>query len=164
MGPPPQHVAAALKTLKTSLKTRLVGAMKSGGPVAALSACKADAGTLTAAAQTAGVKLGRTSHRLRNPANAPPAWAKELVDEAAKRRRDKVPARMTVDRGDGKRGYLEMIGMGGVCTACHGPAADLDPKVSAALAKHYPDDAATGFNTGDVRGWFWAEFSMTKKK
>ena len=29
--------------------------------------------------------------------------------------------------------------------------------VSAILKQSYPDDQATGFATGDIRGWVWAE-------
>jgi hypothetical protein len=41
--------------------------------------------------------------------------------------------------------------------ACHGPSDSLAPDVADALALHYPDDRATGFTEGDLRGWFWVE-------
>ena len=30
--------------------------------------------------------------------------------------------------------------------------------VKVALDEQYPDDQATGFNVGELRGWFWVEF------
>jgi hypothetical protein len=48
------------------------------------------------------------------------------------------------------------------CTRCHGPRQALEPKVLEVLAKRYPRDAATGFEKGDRRGWFWVE--VPKKK
>jgi hypothetical protein len=30
-------------------------------------------------------------------------------------------------------------------------------EVKQTLAKEYPDDQATGFEEGDLRGWFWIE-------
>ncbi|MEM1451902.1 MAG: hypothetical protein AAF726_11860 [Planctomycetota bacterium] len=32
-----------------------------------------------------------------------------------------------------------------------------DDGVGKALARAYPDDLATGYTEGDVRGWFWVE-------
>ena len=43
------------------------------------------------------------------------------------------------------------------CTMCHGPAAAIADEVRAEIAASYPDDRATGFATGDLRGWFWVE-------
>jgi len=28
------------------------------------------------------------------------------------------------------------------------------------LSTHYPDDAATGYQAGDLRGWFWVEVPL----
>ena len=42
-----------------------------------------------------------------------------------------------------------------VCLACHGKA--LSPETTTALRRHYPDDAATGFDAGDLRGALWVE-------
>ncbi|MDT4883752.1 hypothetical protein FQZ97_1198250 [compost metagenome] len=41
------------------------------------------------------------------------------------------------------------------CLACHGT--QMAPQVRAAIAAHYPDDAATGFAVGDLRGGLWVE-------
>ena len=40
---------------------------------------------------------------------------------------------------------------------CRGSAGEIDEEVLAALAENYPDDQATGFIEGDLRGWFWVE-------
>jgi hypothetical protein len=39
-----------------------------------------------------------------------------------------------------------------VCTTCHG--ATVAPDVAAAIAARYPEDRATGFSPGDLRGAF----------
>jgi hypothetical protein len=39
-----------------------------------------------------------------------------------------------------------------MCVACHGPADRLDPDVQAILLERYPDDQATGYEPGDLRG------------
>jgi hypothetical protein len=40
---------------------------------------------------------------------------------------------------------------------CHGPKEQLIPEVKEQLAKLYPEDSATGFSEGELRGWFWVE-------
>jgi hypothetical protein len=39
-----------------------------------------------------------------------------------------------------------------MCLTCHGEKAKIPPAVRAVLAREYPDDHATGFSVGDVRG------------
>ena len=39
----------------------------------------------------------------------------------------------------------------------HGADQDLDPAVKAAISARYPEDRATNFAAGDLRGWFWVE-------
>ena len=48
--------------------------------------------------------------------------------------------------------YMKAIPTGEVCVACHG--SELSPEVTAALAELYPQDQATGFQPGDIRGAF----------
>jgi hypothetical protein len=43
------------------------------------------------------------------------------------------------------------------CVICHGPKEQIADDVKQQLAQQYPDDQATGFNDGDLRGWFWVE-------
>ena len=56
--------------LLTGFKLQLQGALKAGladGPVAAIAACSVEAPKIAAAASRNGVRVGRASHRLRNP-------------------------------------------------------------------------------------------------
>ncbi|MFB6262906.1 MAG: DUF3365 domain-containing protein, partial [Bradymonadaceae bacterium] len=77
-------------------------------------------------------------------------WAEEAV--ARKK------AREYVYRGPERQiGYLKPIELKGLCVNCHGTRDKLAPGVSEKLAKYYPEDRATGFEVGDLRGWFWVE-------
>ena len=40
---------------------------------------------------------------------------------------------------------------------CHGPREEISEEVIAKLDEYYPEDAATGFAEGDLRGWIWVE-------
>ena len=53
-------------------------------------------------------------------------------------------------------GYMEPIIVKPLCLHCHGKS--LSPAVKSELKESYPQDKATGFSVGDLRGFFWAEF------
>lgn len=161
VSPPPPQVQATLDALKKQLGGALKTAMAQGGPVAAVSACNLRAPGITEQVARPGLRVGRTSHRLRNPKNAAPAWAAEAVATLPEKRLDKVPAQQVFDLPDGKQGYLEVILTGDLCLSCHGPSSELDAGLKAKLAELYPNDAATGFAKGDLRGFFWAEYDAT---
>jgi hypothetical protein len=98
---------------------------------------------------------GRTSDRLRNPTNAPRAWAVDLVKANAGRQARDVDG-FAVDLGN-KIGVLRPIAQRPLCANCHGPADRLSPAVRAELSERYPADKALGFTEGEIRGWFWVE-------
>ena len=102
-----------------------------------------------------GIELGRTSDRLRDPANAPRPWAAAIVAQHAGRRVDDVDG-FVVDLGD-RIGVLRPVIERPGCSACHGPREKLDPRVRAEIDARYPLDRAVGYRDGDLRGWFWVE-------
>jgi hypothetical protein len=48
------------------------------GPVEAIGACRVQAPEIAKALSKDGINLGRSSHRLRNPANSPPEWVSPI--------------------------------------------------------------------------------------
>jgi hypothetical protein len=40
---------------------------------------------------------------------------------------------------------------------CHGTKDEIPEEMHVAIARAYPNDQATGFHIGDLRGWFWIE-------
>ena len=48
--------------------------------------------------------------------------------------------------------YMKAIPVGEVCLACHGSS--LDPELKATIDGGYPEDRATGFALGELRGAF----------
>jgi hypothetical protein len=151
-----QRAEAAARDFQQALQGRLAAAISQGGPPAAVDACAADAPRIEAeAAATAGVKLGRTSDRLRNPKNAPPAWARTFVQLSAGEKASAVTG-VAVDLG-GFLGVLLPIAVKPTCLGCHGAPASMSPKVIEALARRYPGDRAVGYADGDFRGYLWVE-------
>jgi hypothetical protein len=142
---------AAKDLLFTKLSTRLMDALSTSGPARAIGICQVEAKSIaTEVGKEAGVEIGRTGVRLRNTSNQPPAWAKELV---AARTNEPVFAELS----NGHAAALLPIKLQPQCLMCHGPKEQLIPEVKEQLAKLYPEDSATGFSEGELRGWFWVE-------
>jgi hypothetical protein len=146
--------AELLAPLKANLKQALMGGMKEG-PVKAISACKDQAPAITNALSIDGIEMGRASHRLRNPANVAPDWADNILQAYLQEGSDRTPT--VVQLPDDRLGYAEPIMLQAMCLACHGEV--LSSEVASRIEAAYPDDQATGFVVGDLRGVYWVEFS-----
>lgn len=141
---------AASAALMEKLKGRLTEVVSNDGLAAAITVCKDDAPRLAReVSEEHGLSIGRTSHRLRNPANKLPAWAESLAAD----RVDKP----TYLANEGRLAAFMPIPTGPLCLNCHGTKDGIPADVLAALDEKYPDDQATGFEEGDLRGWFWVE-------
>jgi hypothetical protein len=151
-----QRGDAIVGSMRTALLAELSNEMRRGGAEGAVKVCHLEATAVTQhVARKQGLAAGRTSHRLRNPTNAPRPWAAPIVASHAGKPIEGVEG-FVVDLGD-RIGLLRPIGVGAPCTGCHGPREQLAPAVLKELADRYPGDEATGFKEGDLRGWFWVE-------
>ena len=104
-----------------------------------------------------GIEVGRTSARLRNPRNAPPAWAKEYLARTDGKKASEVePA--VFDLGD-RVGLLRPIEIRKRCLSCHADRAQVEESTRAWLEQAYPKDQSFGYALGDLRGFWWAEAS-----
>jgi len=149
-------VARGAKLLEP-FKAELQQALRQGlarGPVEAITACQLRAPEIAKDLSQGNVRLGRTSHRLRNPANAPPSWVSPILEAYLANPSEQTPT--TVRLPNEKSGYVEPIPLQPLCLACHGSA--LAPDVAARIDELYPEDQAVGFEVGELRGVFWIEF------
>lgn len=143
----------AVKRFKQDLKFALIEGMAEG-PQAAVDACRLKAPGIAVALDSENLHIGRTSHRLRNPANAPKVWMLSLLETL----HDATPGDppfQSVRLDSEWVGYAEAIYVEPLCLTCHGT--DLSPAVSGRLRSGYPDDQAIDYSVGDFRGIFWAE-------
>lgn len=150
---------AAIKQFAGALQTELKTAMQAGGPVAAIAVCNTQAMPITAqVAAEHGMRLSRVSLKNRNPANAPNEWQAAVLEnfdrqKAAGKDITKLAWSETVNTDDGREfRFMKAIPTGEVCLKCHGT--ELAPGVAQALAGLYPEDRATGYSQGDIRGAF----------
>jgi len=146
----------AMLTLQTRLIEALTSELDQSGPIGAIHVCRDSAPAITnEVSSDVGVTVARTSHRLRNPDNAPPEWARAIVEQGADTKAEEA-SQHVVDLGD-RIGVIRPIGTLGMCTTCHGAEAEMEPELVERIAESYPNDEATGFEVGDLRGWMWAE-------
>jgi len=145
--------------LQQGLQGELFAALKQGGPVNALTVCRDRApGIATTTATGTPWQVGRTAERFRNPANAPDAWESVALTEFARRlQQGEAPPqieRWEIVERDGARvfRYARAIVTAEPCLNCHGAA--LQPEVAAEIRRLYPQDRATGFTAGELRGAF----------
>ena len=147
-----QRAASAVAALREHLGETLRAAVQKD-PRTAVRVCRLEAPQIAGRLAVHGVRVGRTSQRLRNPANAPARWLLPFLEEWGS-----GPARpgesRTLDLGGGRLGYVEPIYLKPLCTVCHGTA--IEPSLARFIDDLYPEDQAVGFAVGDFRGLFWA--------
>ena len=144
-----------------TLKSTLLQAMKEGGPVKAIEVCASQAGAIAQrVGERHGWRVGRTSLRLRNADNAPDEWEAGVVQEFARQWPDRKQGQpLEAYRWNDERTrfrYMRSIAVQPPCLACHGD--QLAPEVRQALKARYPQDQATGYKAGELRGAFSLEW------
>ena len=148
---------ALAKQLASELKTALTEALKVSAENA-IEVCNTRAPQIAATIAVENEALiGRTSLRVRTPANAPNAWQREVLEMFQRRHADGEPVSSleystVVETADGhtERRFMKAIPTEPLCVTCHGR--QLAPALQRAIAAKYPEDTATGFDVGDLRG------------
>ncbi|MGB1092163.1 MAG: Tll0287-like domain-containing protein, partial [Oceanobacter sp.] len=145
-----QHIKAFGGELKTAVKA---GVMQ-GGPQNAILVCNQQAPAIADKHSADKWSVGRTSMKLRNPDNAPTEWeAQVLRDFEAKLTAGADPKTLTARKiEDGQFHFMKAITVGSLCLNCHGDK--LEEPVALRLSELYPNDQATGYQLGQLRGAF----------
>lgn len=161
-----QASRAASKEFGAALKEQLMAGMKAGGPLTAIDVCHTAAGDIAAEmSRKHGVSLRRTALRVRNEANAPDAFEREALERFVQAIADGQDAAtlehseiVSTESGKVFR-YMKAIPTAAEpCLACHGSS--IQPEVQARLIELYPNDTATGFKAGELRGAFSVSVSV----
>lgn len=154
-----QQGKAAIKEFATTLKGSLVAAMKSGGPIEAITVCNQVAPAIaTDLSEKYGFEVARTSLKVRNSNNTPDAWEKDVLNQFESRKEQGEEAKTLfvsesiTQSGSHEMRMMKAIPTGAICLTCHG--SNIEPKIQAKLSELYPEDQATGFKLGDIRGAF----------
>lgn len=130
-----------------------------GGPEGAIEVCRDKAPQMAReASERSGWNIRRVSLKNRNPKAVPDAWERAVLEEFDRRAAAGESA-AGFEKGevvtiDGQRyyRYMKALPTQPLCTNCHGPQDQLSPAVKAKLAQLYPNDRATGYTPGQIRG------------
>ncbi len=144
-----------------SLSGRLKAAMKEGGPIYAIQFCNEQALPLTDSLSKAfQVKIKRTSLRLRNEQNTPDSlelYMLGLYEQIEKMQKPLVSKAMITH--DQRLRYFAPIRLKPQCLQCHGAVGrEVADSVYAVIKEKYPNDKATGFQVGQLRGMWSLDF------
>jgi hypothetical protein len=145
----------------SALSSRLGKAIQEQGIQGAVSYCNVAALPLTdSLAALNHVEIKRTSLQLRNPENAPTEAEKNMLlafDAQEKAGTELQPVVQAISNE--KASFFAPIRMMDVCQKCHGTIGEtMDEADYASIKTLYPDDKATGFKTGDLRGMWSITF------
>ncbi|MEZ5550925.1 MAG: DUF3365 domain-containing protein [Pseudomonadales bacterium] len=143
------------EAFQQQLGGKLQAALAAGGPLNAIGVCSEVAPVIAARQSAAsGAQVSRTALRVRNPDNAPDEEARAVLEDF--RQQISAGSAMPVEyfqvNDDGSARFMKAIVLQPMCALCHGQT--LAPEVHAAVQQHYPDDQATGFAVGELRGAF----------
>jgi hypothetical protein len=136
------------------LKPQLKKAINERGPAGAIEVCATIAPAIAAElGRQSGWDIRRVSLRPRNVDRAEPdPWEQKVLYEFNRRQIDGEDAQNIFfgEEVDGRYRFMQAQGVEPLCLVCHGKG--LRDDVQAALKKHYPEDWATGYSLGEVRG------------
>ena len=154
-----QEATEAIKELATHLKGALMNAMQDGGPVEAVNVCHTLAPVLAAnVSEKYGLTIYRTSRKIRNTSNSPDDWENRVMEQFESRLADgeaiqKLTFSEKVSTANSTEWrMMKAIPTDKVCLSCHG--SKIAEPIQAAIMQYYPDDMATGFKLGEIRGAF----------
>lgn len=130
--------------------------LRDEGAGGAIAFCADSAQARTAALASEGIVVRRVTMKPRNLANAPDAYEEALLLALANRHdAGTLPADTAAYVGSGANRelrYLRPIRVQQQCLTCHGDPSGFPAEVRRTLAERYPDDRATGYAVGDLRG------------
>jgi hypothetical protein len=143
----------------TTLKSILVENLKAGGPLQAVNVCSDTAAKLTAAfSEERDVKVKRFSYMNRNQDNYPANQEKEILNHFENlKNKEKLDVNSHYFKSVDINGkttviYSKPIFIGAPCLNCHGNKDQVSSNVRAVIDEKYPNDKATNYKIGDLRG------------
>lgn len=151
----------ASTALVQKLGSEVKAVMQKEGPVEAVNFCAKNAISLTHHVSKAhGVKMKRVSLQQRNVANRPAPDEIEIMNGwISAMAKAQQPTAVLAKRSTGFMYYKPLVINNEVCLKCHG-VVDSSTPLGQALKDFYPNDRATGYKMGDLRGMIGVDISQ----
>jgi hypothetical protein len=147
----------AIARFAAEMMAALTYAVKENGPSEALSVCNVVAPDIAVAHAKEGWFLSRITDKPRNSSNRADENQKAILARFAADSTLHFIAQWDDPETKETFHYYKPIRTGEICLQCHGTEAELGKGVREKLAELYPDDEATGYELGDLRGMFAVE-------
>jgi hypothetical protein len=166
---PIEKAQAQSEALADRFQKQLLGTltktMESEGTAGAVNACATAAPALAQQlSKESGASIRRTALRTRNPAaQADATEARTMESWVAAPLEGGRPKHWSSYEQNGEYRFMRAIPTMPMCLACHGES--IAPDVSAAIRARYPQDQATGFSAGQLRGAIsirWDQAALAK--
>lgn len=164
-----ENIAPDYKAIGDSLSQhtfqKLSGTLKekiaSSGFPGAVVYCNTEAEKITNSLAGETISIERTSLKPRNERNSPDSIEKEILDYFQEKfsNGDSLAPILKTDKA-GNTHYFKPIMLQPLCLGCHGvPEKEIAIPTMQAIASKYPNDPATGYQAGDLRGAWHIIFS-----
>jgi tRNA A37 threonylcarbamoyladenosine synthetase subunit TsaC/SUA5/YrdC len=155
--------------LAEKVRGLLLQEIEKGGFPSAVRVCSETAQEITRQFNAqAGHEVRRISLKYRNPQNVPDAYERRRLEEFnilnQKKELPNEYSEIVEEQGKKYLRYLRPLIVVPLCITCHGPKENIPQEVKKILAERYPDDGATGFLVGDVRGAITVKTLVTEGK
>ena len=154
-----ERAQSFIKDLNTEVKGRLGKSIKNSGYGGAVIMANEQGGYTIASEmmkQNEGLIIRRVSFKNRNPNNIPDAYESRMLHLMEK---DHVKGTLKVyyedfatTSGEKVYKYMEPLIIKKLCLNCHDNKNDIDPEALVQIKKLYPNDKATDYKIGDLRG------------
>lgn len=143
--------------LMETVRRLLMQEIQKGGFSSAVRVCSELAQEVTTRfSKQTGHYLRRVSLRYRNPKNIPDEYETKRLLEferfLGEKRLSEEYVEIVEEKGVPYLRYLKPLTVGPLCITCHGLNENIPSEVQAILKERYPEDRATGFLVGDLRG------------
>lgn len=149
-----EQAAINIKLFASTLQQALKTAIKEGGLNNGIEVCHSKAPEIASTLSVDGWVIKRTSLKTRNTANKPDQWEQNILNQFETQSSNGEDVTTLVVSSYDNEGFrlMKAIPTGPICMGCHGSS--VDPKTLEKINDLYPNDQATGFSIGDLRGAF----------
>ena len=151
--------------LGEGVRRLLLKEIERGGFVGAVRVCSESAQEITGQFNLeTGHSVRRVSLKYRNPKNVPDEYERRKLEEFdllnRQKKLEKEYVEGVTEEGRQYLRYMRPLLIVPLCLTCHGPKENIPQEVKTILSEKYPDDRATGFLVGDVRGAISARIAL----
>ncbi len=144
-----------VKISQNTLQQALLKAIEEDGLVGAVDYCNANAYDLVKGLEDSlQVEIKRVSRRPRNPMDTPDSLEQLILEAYAYDFSPTNAVNQLQERDDRTLIFTQPIAIAnGLCLNCHGtPKEEITDEVMVAIKSKYPNDVATGYSLGQLRG------------